>query len=435
MRKIELWSEVVDTLKIDLGKPINFVSAAEVGEIAGRDPRHMSKIDEEKNLPRVFTDAHVFILPVSNETWAIVRGKGYHVPETSEYLQSYSSRMPFLPATLRAGLSEAQRIDYALCSGLVSHIVGEATLWPGFRSRKFSPQFSFRVDGLPPLTASGVQVDFDACYESQKSMVHIEAKTGKVPPSSFNIRQLYYPYRCLREWVPEKATREFLFFYNSREDSYNFWEYHFTDHENYESIELVNTHSFRILLPERPERLDEQHIPTSPRASIPNQADSISKIEAFPFYVSEGYSDRDSLAEVFGFRPRQSDYYGLAAESLGLVELKDARYGLTDLGMRFVKMNDAEREESLCRRILTVPLMHRVAWMVKSGETVTFPELQQMVQEELDRHSRRAKRERSHSMGKRRAQTAVAWFRWLEKATGEFTVTKNCSICQGYKRL
>lgn len=427
-RLIERWSDVVEALNIDLMRQINRVKVADVGEISKRDPRHMAKINEQKDLPIVFKAAGAFVVPISNTEWAIVRGKGFHTVERPAEVVNFHSRLPFIPAALRAGISESQRIDYALSSGLVGQAVGHETLWPGFRSRKFSPQFSFHIDGSEELVASGVQVDFDACYETAHEMIHIEAKTGRTLPSSFNIRQLYFPYRCLREWVPEKQTREFLFFYSQSMDTYHFWEYTFNDANDYESIALMEIKSYRILPPPVPKHLSELDAPLSARSRIPNQADSVRKIEAFPFYVSEGFDDRFALAKVYDFEPRQSDYYGLAAESLGLVELIAGRYHLTETGKKYVWLDDAERQELLCTRMLTVPLIRLVITRLEKDGRVTFDNVIQMVNRELDRQSRRVKGEESKTMGKRRAQTVIAWFRWLGETTGEFVVTRDRNI-------
>lgn len=433
VRKIEKWDEVVKALDLDLGKTINMVKVSEVGATARIDARHMDKINSYEGLPTIFKDAGVFVVPVSNTEWAIIKGKGFEPVTPPGNTMEFQSGMTFLPAALRVGMSESQRIDYALSSGLVGHVVKQQPLWPGFRNKKFSPNISFRVDGSKTLEAGSVQVDFDACYETATQMIHFEAKTGRKWPTSFNIRQLYFPYRCLRTWVPEKESREFLFFYNSSADTYNFWEYYFKDHEDYESIKVRSSESYRILPPLSPRSLRDANVPISARALIPNQADVVAKIEAFPFYVSQGFKDRYALARLFGFEPRQSDYYGQAAEALGLVELRDGIYYLTELGKKFIRLSEPERQETLCERISAVPLIRGIMTKVNAGFTLSYTDVQELVQDELDKHSKRRKGGRSPSMGKRRAQTAVAWFRWLDHKTGEYIVGPDHSISKGTK--
>lgn len=74
-----------------------------------------------------------------------------------------------------------------------------------FRRRRVTPNFSFNVSNSK-ITVDGAQIEVDAGFESSKEIILFEAKIGI--PSSYNIRQIYYPYRTLYNI---KSVRNFLF--------------------------------------------------------------------------------------------------------------------------------------------------------------------------------------------------------------------------------
>jgi len=425
------WGDIVDTLKLDLGKPINYVTTEEVREISRKDPRLMASIDREDRLPLIFQKAGVFVLPISRTRYAIVKGKGYHrCDEIPSRVISFPSQLPFLPAAMRIGISESQRIDYAASSGMIGKIFGTKRMLPGFRLRKHTPEFSFKVGDSPVITVKSVQIEFDACYDDGERMIHFEGKVGHKAPDTFFVKQLYFPFRFMKESLPDRKPVEMFFFYNQTEGTYSCWRYEFPDPLNYEDISLAGSWTFRILPPIAPLDIEEIMGARSKRAEIPNQADDIEKIMALPFYVSEGFDNYIDLAERFGFEPRQAHYYGLAAESLGFVRLESGRFVLTELGEDFLGLDTGGQKSRMCESILTVPLIKEIiSRLDRQSEAVTFEEIQEMVQRSLDRHSRRRRKQgRSISMGKRRAQTVIAWFRWLEKTTREFKVDRDKSI-------
>jgi hypothetical protein len=77
-RVICVVSDILTQSKIDISKPINYISAKQIKQITNEDTRLMAKIDKMENLPKVFRENNLFILPVSRKEYAIVRGTGYH---------------------------------------------------------------------------------------------------------------------------------------------------------------------------------------------------------------------------------------------------------------------------------------------------------------------------------------------------------------------
>lgn len=72
-RKIEKWSDIVSQINIDISKPINYVTPSQIKRITNEDARLMAKIDRLENLPEVFRENNLFLLPVSRKEYAIVK--------------------------------------------------------------------------------------------------------------------------------------------------------------------------------------------------------------------------------------------------------------------------------------------------------------------------------------------------------------------------
>src|SRR2546422_9633564 len=78
MTKKDKWDLVVQRKNLDLTKPLNFVTADEVRQFSGEEPRLMASMTSADSLPGIFQRSGVFVLPVTNKKYAIVHGQGYH---------------------------------------------------------------------------------------------------------------------------------------------------------------------------------------------------------------------------------------------------------------------------------------------------------------------------------------------------------------------
>ena len=81
-RKIEKWSDIISQSNIDVSKSINYITTKQIKQITNENPRLMAKMDKIENLPKIFRENSLFLLPVSRKEYAIVKGIGYHKLET-----------------------------------------------------------------------------------------------------------------------------------------------------------------------------------------------------------------------------------------------------------------------------------------------------------------------------------------------------------------
>ncbi|MCS6800592.1 MAG: AAA-associated domain-containing protein [Chloroflexota bacterium] len=414
--RLERWREIVERKGLDLRRPLNIVTASDIKAITGEEPRLMAKIDRREDLPAVFAEAGVFLLPIANGEYAIVRGEGYHdlepIPEPPAL---FVSRLPFPLASAGAGASETQHIDFAFNSGLIERFAGLGSLYLTIRGRKRAPEFEFRLGGLT-LRAGNVQVEIDAGFEGERHIVVLEGKIGA--RDTFHIRQLYYPFRFWSTLVPEKTVVPIFFTYQPEKQLSSFWEYRFADPFDYGSIELVRAQSFVIRPADRnvlePRTLRRVGGPSLGPNVIP-QANDMTKIMELPFRVAEGQTTVAALARAFEFDERQSRYYREAGEALGLIWARNGKIGLTDTGREFVSLPAQGRNELLFRQIFRLPLFYELLIELFLDPDKSLAQSQVMATIE------RLSCYRGDTL-RRRAQTVLAWLRWAERATGAVRV-------------
>jgi hypothetical protein len=335
-RKIEKWSGIISQLNIDLSKSINYVTSKQIKQITNEDPRLMAKMDKIENLPGIFRENSLFLLPVSRKEYAIVKGIGYHKLETTSDVKpiTHVTRVPF-PASLKAE-SEGVLLEYANSCGLLGKVTGTPNLIQTFRGRTTTPKFSFDVNGSQ-LTVQHAQIEVDTGFENSEEIILFEAKIGV--PTSFGIRQLYYPFRTAYQGQNKKTVRVFFFCLKQDRDKrlYLFWEYKFDPYDSLESIKLVHSKQYQVKVSHRLSIKAYQNVrPMEIKKEIP-QADDVNKISEFPLRVFEGYDTADKIKYVFGFVNRQSSYYRQASEILGLVSRDNhGRYRLADMGEEYL---------------------------------------------------------------------------------------------------
>lgn len=191
-----------------------------------KEVRILCKQDSRESRPQVFRDRGLFILPVRNGIYAIIKGEGYvDVPSIQSPLLEYHSDFPLGRA-------------YAL--SLARHFFGDDSLVLTIRGRKYTPAFSFVAGGFQ-LDTESVQTEVDGGYEGANQVVLVESKNGKA--SNTIIRQLYYPFR---QWQQHTAKPVSTFFFQRRRHEYHLWHFGFDNPDDYNSIRLLNSARYRI---------------------------------------------------------------------------------------------------------------------------------------------------------------------------------------------
>ncbi|MCA9793021.1 MAG: hypothetical protein KC910_14535 [Candidatus Eremiobacteraeota bacterium] len=389
----EAWQELLS------GPPPIYLSAAEIKARTGLEPRLMAKFDHSNQLPEGLARQGMFVLPVRNGHYVVLRGQGYHRLEPCPSPIEFPSRAEFALKTSERGQSEMQYLDLAYNSGILSHFLEEPTLYPTIRGRKRSPRFELSVAGQS-LTVEGVQVEVDAGYEGPQMVAVFEAKLGE--PEDFHLRQLYYPFRFWSQ-LTDKPVRPVFFTYCPEQAIYRLREYRFEPPQVYQSPMLVRAAAYRLVA--RPGRLAD--LPSTAPGRIP-QADDLEKVAVLPFLVAAGHDTHEAMAAALDFSPRQSAYYRDAAEMLGLLEQS---FQLSSRGRLFITLPVEARHELLCRSLLELEIMRQlvIEMLLSPSQSLGRDEVVRLVQRSA---------QLSASTAKRRCQTLFRWFGWLEKTMG-----------------
>ena len=370
-------------------------------------------MDTVEDLPAVFRQNNLFLLPVSRKQYAIVNGRGYHALETiSDRPTIHLTQYPF-PTIARDVQSEMIFLDYCQSSGLLERATDSSRLILAFRGRRTTPKFSFDVN-TNRISVDGAQIEVDGGFENPQQIIVIEAKIGI--PSSFSIRQLYYPFRTFRG---KKTVRNFFMCFNPINEFYLFWEYEFSPFDRFESIRMLRATSFRVKVSKAVSIRDYQRISFTKKT--PPQADSVDKIMEFPFRVSEGSDTSEKMARAFGFDVRQSSYYRHAAEELGLVAEEGNTYRLTEQGEAFLRLPAEKRANFMCKLLLQYPVMNEIFMQVSTDreKAVSRDEILDLL---------RQRYKITGSTLPRRAQTITAWFKWIRNNLGIVEVDSAANI-------
>ena len=250
LRKIDiLWQQIFDQYHISKhpfqNKPF-LIAISEIKRFLPNNPQKayiLCKQDTRESRPLVFQENDLFILPVKNGHYAIIRGKGYvDLPEITQATQIYRSKLTFTPVTSAVGNSEMQHLDFAYAASLIRTFLDDTSLVLTIRGRKYTPKFSFRV-GTQEISVQSVQTEVDAGYEGVNKIVLVEAKNGRA--TNTIIRQLYYPYRQWTEQVNDAKPVSTIFFEKTGNE-YSLWQFEFTEKDNYNAIRLVRSSKFQI---------------------------------------------------------------------------------------------------------------------------------------------------------------------------------------------
>jgi len=254
MANSKSWKKIFDDyeiLKHDFDKSPFSLSATQIKracqrfkETGEKEVRILCKQDSREDRPDVFVKNNLFLLPVKNGYYNIIKGDGYiDIPEIKKEVIVYFSKLDFQLDTTKIGDSEMQHLDYAYAASLIRTFTDDLSLVLTIRGRKYTPDFEFYV-GKQLIKVSGVQTEVDAGYEGKSQIVLIEAKNFSA--TNVIIRQLYYPFRQWQEHTKKKVVT--IFFDKTRdEDVYSIWQFEFTDSKNYNSIKLVKSGKFRIV--------------------------------------------------------------------------------------------------------------------------------------------------------------------------------------------
>ena len=168
------------------------------------EPRLLAYQTSSNSRPDIFKSKNLYLLPVQNGTYMITKSNVYkdllydEVPITTIDKNKDSLILSF-------GNSETSLIDNLRYSGVFERdeILGEPILYGPLLNGRHRCTFDMKLGELN-INIQGVQFEVDSCFESKNKILIIEGKSSTKQIDSFNIRQLYFPFRVLKSVVGDK---------------------------------------------------------------------------------------------------------------------------------------------------------------------------------------------------------------------------------------
>jgi hypothetical protein len=356
------WEQIFDKHKIVetvLANGYINITATEINKF--REARLMTKFDHKSQLPKLFVDNHLSILPTSRGGYVIGQFDTFcnfnqdDVDITKIAFPTFLESLDYRDIT-----SEATAINCAFVSKILHDFTEEENLLPTVSGRMSSSSFDFKINspkGLFNVSVGNSQLEIDGGYEGDNSLNLIEAKN--YISDDFLIRQLYYPYKLWKNKIRKKVRLIFLTYTNG---IFHLREYSFDDFDHYNSLRLIKQKKYAVQdgiinLEVIQKILNISKIVKESEIPFP-QADNFERvINLCELLKQKDFISKENITQNYDFDARQTDYYTNAGRYLGLIdnrtENKQIVSFLTDKGQRLFKFSIQERQLEFVKLILS----------------------------------------------------------------------------------
>lgn len=357
------WNKLFEKYKIleEIDKNGIFeITAPQISEF--REPRLMTKFDHTINLPEIFSDNQLSILPITRGSYVIAPFSAYHTFEQDNSPITKVSLPTHIQSLNSSNItSEAIALNCAVASGIIADFTEDEKLIPTVSGRMGSGNFQFDIKNIKNNSYQNIkiessQIEIDAAYEGTQYLSLFEAKRDL--SEDFIIRQLYYPYRVWKDKLTKEIKTIFLVYSNG---IYHLYEYQFQNPNQYNSLILVKQKNYSIEdtainTQDIQSILKSVKIVNEPDIAFP-QANTFTRVINLCELLNEKELKKDEITENYAFDSRQTDYYTNAARYLGLLEKtsqnKNITYQLSNLGRKILHLNYKQRQLEYCRLILS----------------------------------------------------------------------------------
>jgi len=385
-----------------------------------REARLMTKFDHRSQLPAIFADHNLSILPITRGSYLISQFHTFHNFESDKDIPV--NKIPF-PGDIesldfRKITSESTAINCAFVTGIIRDFMDEETVYPTVNGRMSSLAFDFSINGHDGATlkviVKNAQLEIDGGYESPASLALIEAKN--YISNDFLIRQLYYPFRLWEGKITKKIRPLFLTYTNG---IFHLREYFFENHHHYNSLRLLRQKKYVIDEGETPINLEliretVHKSPIVPEPAIPfPQADAFERIiNLCELLFDEKMLSHDQITSNYDFDRRQTNYYTDAGRYLGFIEKtrEDGMvfFSLTPKGLQLFTLDLKARQLALVGHICGHIVFRRVFQLyIEKAVVPTKAEIVEIMKES------NLYQVGAESTFYRRASTVVRWVNWI----------------------
>lgn len=385
-----------------------------------RESRLMAKFDHSINLPEVFKNNNLSILPISRRSYIIAKMNTYHqldIDDTHVHHIDVPQNLESLD--FENITSESTAINCALAANIFADFLEDDSLVPTIDGRMGSGDFSFNIGKINgndyTVEVNNSQIEIDAGIEGTNYVSLIEAKRDV--SDDFLVRQLYYPFKTWNERINKPVKSIYLVYSNG---IFHLHEYKFENPNKYDSIQLVKRKNYSFeqltITLEQLFNLSKQNYVTEPKVPFP-QADNFNRIINLGELLKNNDNEvltREYITNHYAFDVRQTNYYIDALRYLGLAERKHLSgripyYYLTNVGNEIFGMSSKNRNIALIQKILEHEVFNKVftEWL-KNGRPNSDIIVSLMKTSNLYRIE-------SDSTFMRRSSTIAGWINWIFK--------------------
>jgi hypothetical protein len=413
------WEKLFDRyeiLKHIQRKGIYEIEAKKIREV--REPRLMAKFDHYSNLPSLFKEHNLSILPISRSSYIIGQFEVYEKVKYNSNLKPIQVDFPKEITTIDPTnlYSESSALHCAHVTGMIDDILGEKA-FQTISGRMSSKEFDFAIN-----TKNGInriinirnsQVEIDGGYESASQFMIVEAKNEKV--DDFLVRQLFYPYRLWKDKTFKNIKPVFFTYSN---DIFSFFIYEFSDPMSYNSLRLKEQKDYIIAhedirFEDLIDLLEKTPVVKEPYVPFP-QADSFPRIVDLLGLLMENDLTAEQITRNYNFDERQTSYYTSAGIYLGLIEKgsvadeRGTQYQLSSKAKKMMKQSTKRKFLFLASQILAHDVFRQTfIECVKKGYA---PEKDRIIDIMMDCNLYNVN---SYSTYRRRASTVSSWINWI----------------------
>ncbi len=375
----------------------------------------MTKFDHKVNLPKVFADNGLAILPITRGDYIISSFGAYKEFETpSGNIQRVS-----IPAYIQSLMpqflvSEAISLNCAYACGILNDFLEDEYIVSTVSGRMGSGDFEFDIStsfGTKQLSVSNSQIEIDAAYEGINYLSLFEAKRDL--SDDFLVRQLYYPFRVWSSRVTKPVKPVFLIFSNG---IFYLYQYQFEIPGSYNSLHLIKQKNYiietEIALSDIENLLYTVRLTQEPDIPFP-QANSMARIINLIELLNAKPMTKDDITSEYAFDSRQTNYYTDAGRYLGLIDKerdneRNIIFQLSRLGRHIMKLPYKERQLAIATQILqhrafkdTLRLHLQCGEMLDASAIVQIMKSAELYHVDAD------------STYYRRSSTIIGWVNWI----------------------
>lgn len=413
------WEKIFDKHKI-LDKILKEghveITATKINEF--REARLMTKFDHKSQLPKLFSDNKLSILPTSRGGYVIGEFETFCDFNTDDIEVSPIEFPTFLESLdYRDITSESTAINCAFVSKILHDFTEEENLLPTVSGRMSSSSFNFGINsikGLFTVNVGNSQVEIDGGYEGDNSLNLIEAKN--YISDDFLVRQLYYPFKLWSGKIQKLVRPIFLTYSNG---VFHLREYAFSNVNHYNSLVLVRHRKYVVQegsfnLETLSQIIDTTKSTKEPEIPFP-QADSFERVvNLCELLKQKEFITKEEITQNYDFDSRQTDYYSNAGKYLGLIDTgRDSLTSqtgcfLTRKGKQIFNLNLIDRQKEFVKLIVShSAFKHSLKLYLDNGEMPTKESIVEIM-----------KRYRLYNVGSestyfRRASTIAGWINWI----------------------